>query len=133
MISVDTNVLVRVLVRDDAEELRLAAAIMATESLWLPKTVLFELEWVLRYAYELSREIIGESIRKLLGLRNLHVEDRAEVLRALDWYAGGMDFAGALHLASSADAHSFATFDRELARRAPDQGAAPSVRLLTES
>jgi predicted nucleic acid-binding protein len=43
---------------------------------------------------------------------------RALIARALDWCGQGLDFADALHLASSGRAEAFATFDRALRRRA---------------
>jgi predicted nucleic-acid-binding protein len=54
----------------------------------------------------------------LAGLPAIHVEDASVVAQALDWFAAGMDFADALHLASSRAADGFATFDRKLATQA---------------
>ncbi len=130
MIALDTNVLVRVVTRDDEEQLAAALAIMDSPSLYVAKTVLLELEWVLRYSYDLDRPTIAETLLKLLGLRRLRVEDRKAVVRAREGYAAGMDFADALHLASSGSATSFATFDRKLARKARETGTRPSVEWL---
>jgi predicted nucleic-acid-binding protein len=129
LIALDTNVLVRVVTRDDPEQLAAAVAVMQAERLWVAKTVLLELEWVLRYAYDLDREVIAETFTRLLGLPNLAAEDRRAVVQARSWYAQGMDFADALHLASSPEAESFATFDRDLATAARDLRAA-KVQLI---
>lgn len=118
MIAIDTNVLVRVITADDPEPLETATTAMSQEQLWLCKTVLLETEWVLRFGYELSRDIVHEALRRVLGLTNLDVQDRGAVLTALGWYGEGVDFADALHLASSHDVERFATFDRSLARTA---------------
>lgn len=118
MIALDTNVIVRVVTRDDPEQTEAARKLLeSAESLWLAKTVLLETEWVLRHAYRLGRDQIAQTFRKLLGYRPLRVEDRATVVRALDWHRAGLDLADALHLASSSEAAHFATFDRKLARQ----------------
>jgi len=130
VIALDTNVLVRVVTRDDPDQLGPALEVMRSGPIWVSKSVLLELEWVLRYSYDLSREIIGQTLLKLLGLEELAVEDRDTVVRAHGWYSQGMDFADALHLASSQDAENFATFDRKLAKRREEIGEGPEILLL---
>lgn len=132
MISLDTNVIVRVVTADDPDQLALALKVMRLENLWLCRTVLLEIEWVLRYSYKLSRETILETFNRLLGYPNLTVEEPGTVQLALDLFGGGMDFADALHLASSKGADRFVTFDRELSLSAQGQTAAlPPVEFLT--
>lgn len=92
--------------------------------------MLLETEWALRSAYSLPRETILDAFRRLLGFAPLAVEDRGAVLRALRWYADGLDLADALHLASLAAGARFATFDRGLAQRAAPLDDAPPVDLL---
>lgn len=118
VIAVDTNVLVRLLTGDDPAQAERAAALFRSEQVLVPKTVLLETEWVLRYSYELAPAVILEAFRKLLGLPNVTAEDAPAVAEALVGYAGGMDFADALHLASARSAESFATFDARLTKRA---------------
>ncbi|HKH49707.1 MAG TPA: type II toxin-antitoxin system VapC family toxin [Thermoanaerobaculia bacterium] len=132
MIALDTNVLVRVVTADHPEQLALALEVLQSGELWVSKTVLLETEWVLRYSYELSPDVILETLRRLLGYRNLQVEDRGAVLQAFSLVEAGMDFADSLHLASSADAERFATFDRTLAKlaRKAQQDGLPPVDLL---
>jgi predicted nucleic-acid-binding protein len=130
MIALDTNVIVRVVTRDDPQQVPAALAVMRSGDLWVSKTVLLETEWVLRYSYGLSRTAIAETFRKLLGYRRLQVEDRGAVLRALAWFRSGLDLADALHLASSHDASRFATFDRTLAQAAVAIDDTPEVYLL---
>jgi len=75
----------------------------------------------LSVCYRLPDDTIVVALRKLLGLKNVTVEDPAAVDTALAaGYERGMDFAGALHLASSCRAERFVTFDRLLAKRARD-------------
>jgi predicted nucleic-acid-binding protein len=130
VIALDTNVIVRIVAADDPVQLDAARAVFEAGDLWVCKTVLLETEWVLRYSYELSRETIQETFRKLLGYPRLQVEDRNAVLRALTLYEQGFDFADALHLTSSGEADQFATFDGPLAKRAQGlEGGPPVVSL----
>jgi len=117
MIAVDTNVLVRFLVRDDAGQAARAASLIRKEEIWISKTVLLETDWVLRSLYGYSPESVGEALRRLAGLGTVLLEDELAVAKALDWAGEGLDFADALHLASAGDAKLFATFDRKLAKQ----------------
>jgi len=49
MLAVDTNLLVRIVANDDPEQVRRATSLFETERIFVPKTVLLETEWVLRY------------------------------------------------------------------------------------
>ena len=75
--------------------------------------------------------MIAASFRDLLALEQLHVEDRPAVLRACEWHVRGMDFADALHLASSSAADCLVTFDQRFAVRAEAAGARPEVEALS--
>jgi len=127
MIAIDANVLVRLLTGDDPAQAERAADLFSRERIHIPKSVLLETEWVLRYSYALSLVVILSSMRKVLGLPQVSVEDELSIVEALAAYAQGMDFADALHLASSArHAEEFATFDVRLKKRS----ASPKVRQL---
>lgn len=133
MIALDTNVLVRVLTQDDVAQANLAAQVMSSGDLFICKTVLLELEWVLRFAYRFDRSAIHSALARLLGLPNLQVEDEIVVADALRGYEAGMDFADALHLYSSErGALEFATFDQMLAKKAGEASVGIRVRLLDE-
>jgi predicted nucleic-acid-binding protein len=118
VIAVDTNILVRYLVEDDPAQTDRAEAVLRSGTVLVPTTVLLETAWVLRSSYRFDRAAIIEGITKLLGLPGVEAEDSAIAGQALDWYGQGLDFADALHLASSGRAEAFATFDRALRRRA---------------
>jgi predicted nucleic-acid-binding protein len=130
MIALDTNVLVRLLTRDDPGQAEAAAKVMRADALWLPKTVVLELVWVLSYTYGFDRPSITLALTRLLGLAHLRVEDAAAVALAVRCHARGMDFADALHLASSGEAAEFVTFDRRLSSKARELGGTAPVRLL---
>jgi predicted nucleic-acid-binding protein len=118
VIAVDTNILVRYLVEDDVAQTDRAETVLRSRSVLLPKTVLPETERVLRTLYRFERAAIEDGLTRLLGLPGIEVEDRPAVALALAWYGQNrLDFADALHLASSRPADAFATFDQALRRR----------------
>jgi predicted nucleic-acid-binding protein len=118
MIAVDTNVLVRLLTQDDTIQADRAAALFEREEVYICKTVLLETEWVLRFSYGLESLVILKALTNLLGLPHVTVEDNPVVVKALSLFESGMDFADALHLASSKSAIQFVTFDERLKKRA---------------
>jgi predicted nucleic-acid-binding protein len=119
MHAVDTNVLVRLLIGDDAEQTKRVAALFKRETIYVPKTVLLETEWVLRRLYGLERKAVVNAFRKVSGLANVEIENPLVVTQALQWCDDGLDFADALHLASSRSSEKFATFDVQLKKSAP--------------
>ena len=118
MIAVDADVLVRLVVRDDDEQARRAVALFEQNEIYVCKTVLLETEWVLRFSYQLDGAAILDALRGVVGLPQVSVEDGLAVAGALGLLEAGMDFADALHVASSPEAAQFATFDKRLKKRA---------------
>lgn len=116
MRAVDTNVIVRYLTGDDPEQAQRARAVIGQELVFVPRTVLLEVEWVLRSAYDLPAERIIPALRALAGLPGVAIEDAALVSKAMDWAEAGMDFADALHLAAASGCDGFLTFDKRLTR-----------------
>jgi predicted nucleic-acid-binding protein len=121
--AVDTNVLVRLVVADDAAQTRRAKAAFSAKAVFIAKSVLLETEWVLRYSYSLTPDAVVRAMRAVLGLPNVTAENEDQVLQALIWHEAGMDFADALHLASCAPARRFRTFDVKFAKKARALGA----------
>jgi predicted nucleic-acid-binding protein len=120
MISVDTNVLVRLLTRDDKRQFRRAYALMESTDVFIADTVILETEWVLRYGYDFAPEDICDALSALCGLENVNLGDPQAVADALDWHRQGVDFADALHLAKSRSCATLYTFDKAFASRAHD-------------
>ena len=124
MIALDTNILARFYVDDpndpEAEKQRPIARQLIAESssIFIPLTVVLELEWVLRAFYRFPRESFIRVIEHLLGLPHINVEAWARVVDALALHAKGLDFADALHLCAASDCEELMTFDdRRFARR----------------
>jgi len=115
MTAVDTNILVRIVVNDDpAQSARAAAFLRQQDRIFVAKTVLLEIEWVLRNGYGLRRHEVLAILQNILGMGNAVVEDEAEVAQAMRWYERGMDFADSMHIAAAGPDCSFATFDAAL-------------------
>jgi predicted nucleic-acid-binding protein len=134
MIALDTNILARFYVDDPADpeaaKQRRIAHRLLTESphVFVPLTVILELEWVLRAFYGFGAEDFVRVVNHLLGLPNVNVEEWARISDALAWHTDGLDFAGALHLLASSRCTEFLSFDdRKFARRAKRLGVTPSV------
>ncbi len=120
MASLDTNVLVRYLVQDDARQLALAkrliaAALRSGETLYVPVTVMLELEWVLRSSFGFAKEQVVNALASLLASAELSFgsEDAIEVALALHTKSVA-DFADCVHaaLAHVAGESPLWTFDR---------------------
>jgi len=118
VVAVDTNVLVRLVTADHAAQTARATAVFRSGPVFIAKSVLLEAEWVLRYSYGLRADAILRSLRAVLGLENVSVEDPTATTAALRLLERGLDFADALHIASSAHAERFVTFDAKLVKRA---------------
>lgn len=130
MTAIDTNVLVRIFVRDnESQAVKALKFVRSQERLFIAKTVLLELEWVLRGAYKFPRAEILPLLKEFLDTPNVHVEDEPAVLQALTCYEQGMDFADSLHLASAGRQVSFATFDESLHRAAARFGVAKIITM----
>jgi predicted nucleic-acid-binding protein len=127
MRAVDTNLIVRVFAEDDSKQADIAEGVLAADSVFLPKTVMLEFEWVMRSVYRKPVAAIAAAIERMLETANVQVEDQAAVARAVVWFRQGMDFADALHLASSGHADGFVTFDVDLRRQAGRLDVKPPV------
>jgi predicted nucleic-acid-binding protein len=122
--GLDTNVIVRFLVRDDPEQATLAtrfirAQCTAETPCRINRIVLCELEWVLESAYRYSRSTVADVIAKVLRTVEFEIEDRDAAWAALFGYRNeSVDFAdcllGKTNRAAGCDAT--ATFDQKAAR-----------------
>jgi len=102
MIGIDTNVLVRFLVRDDAAQFEKARRLIKRETgagqkVFVSLLVLLEMEWVLRSRYNLSKSEINQAISGLLDALEIQFEDEQAVEEALfTWKDNVADFAACL-------------------------------------
>lgn len=122
MSALDTNVLVRFLVRDEPAQARRAKALVDAledreERAYVSDIVLCELVWVLARSYGLARSDIASALRRLVTARQLRFDSVDNVLRALGAYENGKgDFADYLirEHARAAGCSVVMTFDQRL-------------------
>lgn len=136
MIAVDTNILARFYCEDpddpEAGRQRPVARRVIVESpaVFVPLTVVLELEWVMRGFYEVEPESFCQAIEHLLGMPHVTVERWEAVKDAVDLHRRGLDFADALHWACSGSCEHFVTIDdRKLVRRARPLNLKPDIAL----
>ena len=130
MIAIDTNVVVRLVVADDARQTAAARRLLEAETVMVSTTVLLESEWVLRSAYGLSRERARKALKSFCGLPAVCLSDEKRVAQAFGLCDGGMDFADALHVASAIGSDAFVTFDRALRKKAGREFDGVEIRVL---
>lgn len=128
MIALDTNILARYLLKDDAAQFERANTLLTgPEEFTAPVSVMLELVWVLR-VNGCDRAEIAHALRILFGLPNFKPHHLTVLVYALKWFETGMDFADALHLAMSEQEDALSTFDRDFVKAAKRAGAFPEVR-----
>jgi predicted nucleic-acid-binding protein len=124
MISVDTNVLARFLVKDDAAQWAKADALMRENDIFIPVSVILELSWLLEKRYKIDKLAVMQVLDSLLSSSRVEVGSSAQVAMAVQFSKNGFDFADALHLALSQDCAKLATFDLRFIESATG-GASP--------
>ncbi len=125
MIGLDTNVLVRYIMQDDAKQSAKAAALVESLTVEMPGFVslvsVVELGWVLSSSYGLTREQVAQALDLLLRTKQMVVDRADQVLSALRVFkAGSADFADCLigRTAASAGCDRTMTFDAGAAKTA---------------
>lgn len=124
MLGIDTNIVVRLLVADDAEQTRRARrliehALAEDEPVLVSLLVLLESEWVLRSRYGFSKELLQSIFRALLESRELSFEDEPALEEALyHWKDNACGFSDCLIAAHNRQigCRATATFDAKAAR-----------------
>jgi predicted nucleic-acid-binding protein len=105
MAALDTNILVRYLVEDDAQQLAtvkklIRAALRAGETLFVPITVMLELEWVLRANFKFDKAQVTAILASLLASAELSFESESAAEIALALYKKvTADFSDCVHIA----------------------------------
>jgi predicted nucleic-acid-binding protein len=131
MPGLDTNVLVRWILDDDPRQAARVQRLFEEVSeqqlpLFVPSTVMLELEWVLRSRYKFDKSTVLGAFNALLETQELEFQDEPALERALSLYRqASADFADCLHAGQcgSAGRAPMITFDETAARL-------PSVELL---
>lgn len=119
MRAIDTNVLVRLVTRDDARQVAAAEAFVA-KGAWVPQLALAEATWVLSAVYDLDAAEIATAIEMLLNHKDVTIEESEVVSSALQRFrkrpALGFSDCLMLEVARKAGHVPLGTFDRNLGR-----------------
>jgi predicted nucleic-acid-binding protein len=119
MRAADTNVLVRIVARDDLQQTAIAEAFI-DQGAWVSVVALAEAVWVLSFSYKRTAEQLAAIIEGLLNHQRLSLQDSDAVAQALDLFRArpSLGFADCLilQLARKAGHLPLGTFDRALAR-----------------
>jgi predicted nucleic-acid-binding protein len=119
MRAVDTNVLVRLLTRDDAKQAA-AAEMFVAPGAWISHVVLAEVTWVLASVYGLDAAAIATAVEMLLSHEQLTVQDAEVVGAAVIQFRArrraGFSDCLMVEIARKAGHLPLGTFDRELSK-----------------
>lgn len=119
MRAVDTNAVVRLVVRDDPEQVRAAEEFVASGA-WISHLVLVETAWVLDAVYERTAEQIATVVEMLLNHKDLTLQDADVVVGALEHFRKrpvlGFSDCLVLEIARKAGHLPLGTFDRDLSK-----------------
>ena len=118
-ITADTNILVRIVVRDDIAQAQAALSLLArAEAVFITLPCLCEFVWVLNGTYRLPSDKVAQSVRAILERANVYA-DAAVVTAGLQLMDAGGDFAdGVIAAAGSAmGSEAFVSFDRQAVKR----------------
>ena len=121
MRAVDTNVLVRLVTRDDAKQVAAAEAFVAPGA-WVPHLVLAEATWVLTSVYDRGPQEIAAAVEMLLNHQHLTLQDSEAVAAAVAGFrrrpAVGFSDCLVLEVARKAGHLPLGTFDRDFSKLA---------------
>ena len=119
MRAVDTNVLVRLVTRDDAKQVAAAEAFVVSGA-WVPHLALAEASWMLASVYDRGPEAIATAIEMLLNHQHLTLQDSDAVVAAVERFrlrpAVGFSDCLMLEVARKAGHVPLGTFDRDLGK-----------------
>lgn len=133
MIGLDANVLARFYCDDPSDSEALGQReiarriVLESPAIFVPLTVVLELEWVMRGFYDLEPESICDVIDHLLGMPHVTAERWDAIKDAVDLHRRGLDFADALHWRCSDACERFVSFDDRFVRRGNRLGPMPPV------
>ena len=119
MRAVDTNILVRIITRDDARQAA-SADVFIKNGAWVSILALAEATWVLRTIYQRSAADLCTAVEMLLNHKDLTLQDSDAVAGALELFrsrpALGFSDCLMMHLARKAGHLPLGTFDRALGK-----------------
>ena len=119
MRAVDTNVLVRLMTRDDAKQVAMAEAFVA-KGAWVPQLAIAEATWVLASVYDRSPEAVAIAVEMLLSHERLTLQDAEVIAAAVEQFRQypkvGFSDCLMVEVARKAGHIPLGTFDRDLGK-----------------
>lgn len=119
MRAVDTNLLVRLITRDDTKQVAVAEAFVA-QGAWVPHLAVAEATWVLSSVYDRGPEAIATAVEMLLSHEHLTVQDSETVAAAVTQFRQhpkvGFSDCLLVEVARKAGHVPLGTFDRDLGK-----------------
>lgn len=133
MIVLDTDVLVRLITKDDLDQTRRAVALVGGEGpFWIGREAILETAWTLGAAYGYSRAEVARALHLVATLDRARVEGGERMHRALRLHAGGFDLGDALILAFAPEGATVASFDGRFVKRARQSARREAAVVLVE-
>lgn len=129
MIAFDTCLLVRFLAEDDPGQADIAESLMRENTIFLPRTVLLETEWVLRSRYHKKRNDLLAFFKLLPEIENVVIEAPVQYEKAITWYGVGADFVDAMHVAACEES-ILHRFDQDFCKKARELKITPDVVIV---
>jgi predicted nucleic-acid-binding protein len=84
MIALDTSLLIRLVVDDNAAQSDLAERLVRDNRVFISKTVLLQSEWVLRHSYRFDRQLIARFLKRIFEPWNTVIENSEQVAKAIE-------------------------------------------------
>lgn len=129
MIALDTNVLLRSVLDDDARLSAIARRMIERNHCHVSLLAIAEMGFVLMSVYGVQAPVVAKACRNLLALPNIECENETRLIKALEGVDAGIDWFDALLWAATPAGVSLATFDKSFARRATGLGWKVEIRL----
>ena len=119
MRAVDTNVLVRLITRDDAKQVAAADTFVA-KGAWVSHLAIAETTWVLASVYDCDADAIATAVEMLLSHEHLTMQDTEVVAAAVAQFRQqprvGFSACLMVEIARKAGHQPLGTFDRDLGK-----------------
>jgi predicted nucleic-acid-binding protein len=125
MIALDTNIVVRLIVDDDPDQVGRSRAVIERNGASVGPSVLLEAAWVLARSYRLTPQTIALAFNVMAAAEGMSLPAWAGSLR--ECVDAGIDIGDAIHLFETNPEFTFVTFDRNLALRAQRSFDRPKV------
>jgi len=138
--AVDTNLLVRYIMRDAPPDQTQATVALIDQSpprsLYVPAVVITELTWALKWHYQIAREEIANAVSSLLEVASLAIDSTTATAISLYLKAPNskLDFADCyLAATGKREGMCIVTYDKDIRRSFPDLRILTSQELLSQS